>query len=444
MTLNKIDMPENAHGIIPLEGDRQTYMDIIHNLADTHGFWKYPQDILVNMNPTFFSYWIYKTANPICNPKKGSGLETYFKDNREKPADLIPGGFNAESELSMSFVGDLMCTAGAENSKDRIYEEVADLIFDADISYANLESILTTSEHDGFKFSGEAPPQINLTPDQYGALIGHGGKCYDIVQMANNHTIDCGEEGVRTTLSYLEKDRVRALGVNDSPEAADQGVIMEQGGLKIGWVAYTYSVNWKPFPDGKPYLVNMVPFHMEENPDTSPIRRQIQWCRDQGCDLVFLCLHWGLEFELFPHPDQLTWAHDFAEAGADVIVSHHPHVIQPMEFYRTRRDPNRVVPIYYSLGNLTPVFSSAASVLSAVGRLQVATGELNGNRQTYVVDAGMTPTAICSTTDGGPYGLRVLKLSDLIRRNHDPEMSTYVNKIGEYADLVLGHSWRKS
>jgi poly-gamma-glutamate capsule biosynthesis protein CapA/YwtB (metallophosphatase superfamily) len=445
MSLKKVLMPENAYGIIPLEGDKKKLVNAIHELADFHGFWRHPQEFLMDLkNWTFFSYWIYKTVNPIVHAQKGSGLEKYFHQNRKKPADLLPKGFKAETEQSMSFVGDLMCTKGAENSKDRIYRDVADLIFDADIACANLESTLTQTEHDGFKFPDDGePPNINLTPAQYEALIQHKGRCYDIVQLANNHILDCGEEGLTTTLSYLKKDNVCSIGTNDRPEAARQGFVFEHKGLKIGWVAFTYSVNWRPFPDGKRYLVNMVPFHIEKDPDTAPIVEQIKWCRAQGCDLVLLCLHWGLEFELFPQPQQLEWAHAFAEAGADVIVSHHAHVIQPMEFYRTRRDPDRFVPIFYSLGNLTPVFSSAVSALSAVARLKVAKGRHNGVQRTYVSDAGMTPTAILSTSDGDNYGLRVLKVSDLCTLKLDNDMSQYVSQITSYADMAIGKSWRE-
>jgi poly-gamma-glutamate synthesis protein (capsule biosynthesis protein) len=441
LTINQIDLPRDARNAINFKALNKTLMKGLHLLADIFGFWRYPSDRRMDIHSIIYlTYWIYRTINPITRARKSSGLEDYFQRRRRKPVDLIPRGFEKEKELSLSFVGDLMSTRGVENSKDRLYESVSDLIFEADLVSANLESTLTREEITGFEINYGDSPLINLTPDQYQALIQHHGHYYDIVQLANNHILDCGEEGLSTTRERLERDQVAFTGINGSPAAARRGTILERGGLKIGWVSFTYSVNFREFPAGKRHLVNMVPFLLEDNPETAPILEQLRWCREQGCDLVVLGLHWGNEFELFPHPDQLTWAHAFAEAGADIIVGHHPHVPQPMEFYRTQRDPGRYVPIIYSLGNLTPILSCPASALSLVARLKVAQGRLNGTRQTYVSAVDLTPVAIMSTLDGGAYRPRVFELAEILGMELDQATWRYVSEIASYADLVLGRS----
>ena len=85
-------------------------------------------------------------------------------------------------------------------------------------------------------------------------------------------------------------------------------------------------------------------------------------------------------------PDQkVQIAIKLDELGVDAIIGHHPHVAQPIELYRTRRDPARVVPIYYSLGNLTSPFSSPWLCRSQVARVRLATGRTSGGDcRTYV------------------------------------------------------------
>ncbi|MFH2000090.1 MAG: CapA family protein [Planctomycetota bacterium] len=452
MKINKINLPQSALSIYKLKGFKRLIMNVVHKCAPLFGYYDYPLDVKLYQqdpedlikDPKFLNYWMYKTIKPVARAEKGSGLEEHFVAQQTKPADMLPAGFSVEQELTLSFSGDLMCTEGAQNSKDLVYQGVADKIFDVDVAYANLESTLTKGEVRGLEFDfDKGTPEINMTPDQYQTFIQHQGRHYDIVQLSNNHILDCGEEGITTTRECLDRDKVAHAGTNMSPEEAGRGVILEKNGLKIGYVAFTFSVNFRPFPEGKDYMVNMVPFHLSDNPDTAPIVKQINWCREQGCDLVVLALHWGLEFEFYPHPDQLKWAHMFAEAGADIIIGHHPHVAQPMEYYRSKRDNDRIVPIFYSLGNLSPVMSSAFTVLSMIAKLKVARGEKNDVKATYVTDVDITPTAMVSTTENNNYTLRLLKVADIRQMELTPEMQDYAAEITSYSDMLLGDSWRQ-
>ena len=77
------------------------------------------------------------------------------------------------------------------------------------------------------------------------------------------------------------------------------------GDLTIGWVCHTLSVNDKPLPPDKPWIVDITPFDLVENPDTLRIEAQIKAARARGRDLVMLVLHWGAEWEFYPNPKQL-------------------------------------------------------------------------------------------------------------------------------------------
>jgi poly-gamma-glutamate synthesis protein (capsule biosynthesis protein) len=97
-----------------------------------------------------------------------------------------------------------------------------------------------------------------------------------------------------------------------------------------------------------------------------------------------------MEFELWPRPEQVELAHHLAEMGVDAIIGHHPHVLQPVEYYSTKRDPARVVPIFYSLGNLTNPFSAPFMCRSGVARLDLVKGLLaDGSRSTLVARASL-------------------------------------------------------
>jgi poly-gamma-glutamate synthesis protein (capsule biosynthesis protein) len=125
--------------------------------------------------------------------------------------------------------------------------------------------------------------------------------------------------------------------------------------------------------------------------DFTVVQRQIDYCRSQRSDVVVALLHWGMEHEYYPRPDQLDVAHHLAETGVDLVIGHHPHVVQPAEYYRTKRDPNRVVPIYYSLGNLITPFSHPAFRRSALARVTFARGvAADGSSRTYVTEAART------------------------------------------------------
>jgi poly-gamma-glutamate synthesis protein (capsule biosynthesis protein) len=125
--------------------------------------------------------------------------------------------------------------------------------------------------------------------------------------------------------------------------------------------------------------------------DFSQFLHQIQFCRDHNTDLIIAQLHWGMEHEYYPRPEQVEVAHHLAEMGVDIVVGHHPHLVQPMECYRTRRDPDRLVPIFYSLGNLVTPFSHPDFRRSAVARVIATKGTTpDGKTRTYIRKADVT------------------------------------------------------
>ena len=440
-----VDLPRDLSGLtekFPDQAKEALARITRERLAE--GRWDAPEDI--DFDPgsmEFIAYWVQKTRAPLRKAVPGSGVERQMERFRNTRFELAPRNFEADTEYRLSAVGDLMFAKDVEASRDRMYGPVEALIFRADFPYANLESTLTSGEVKEFAVAekGETP-YINITPSQYSALVKHKGSQFDIVQLANNHILDCGDEGVATTIEHLARDGIEFAGVYTSEEDSRAVKYVQLGDLKIGWVAHTWSVNFKAVPEDKPWVCDITPFHLEKDPDTTRIEQQIAQARAAGCDLVIVALHWGLEHEFYPHPDQLAWARRFAEAGADAIIGHHPHVIQYSEMYRLQRDPDITVPILYSLGNLTPAYSAPATVLSLVANLRIANGRLRGKSRTLISGLELTPVVFLSEREDSQDFASIVPLARLNHCPLDTETRAYVDEINEIADLVLGENWR--
>ena len=101
----------------------------------------------------------------------------------------------------------------------------------------------------------------------------------------------------------------------------DNYLIKDLRGIKVGYLAYSYSTNGIPVPADKPYFYNFL--------DKEQIIQDITALRPQ-VDLVVLILHWGVEYSPYPTASHRQMARELFEKGADVILGSHPHVIQPM------------------------------------------------------------------------------------------------------------------
>ncbi|PWJ38528.1 CapA family protein [Sediminitomix flava] len=442
-----IDMPKDfGFALDGFEQATQNQMKQFIEKAHKEGKWRATEHILFDPNSTeFWAYYTQKALNPIKAPKKGSQLEEKFAPYRKTQFNLEPKGFKEEKSYRMSAVGDLMRGKHADKSKDRIYEAVEDLIFSADCIYGNLESTIALGEPmgitDGFKTGGT--PSIGLTRDEYKGLTRHKGRKFDVLQLANNHVMDNGQEGIELNMSVLNQDEISFTGVYENESDSQEVMYTTHNGIKIGWVAHTFSVNFKPIPKDEPWLVDITSFCVEENPDMARIEQQIKNARAEGCDLVIVTPHWGAEWEFFPWPEQMDWARRFAELGADAVIGTHPHVIQPVEIYTPKSDPDKSVPILYSLGNFIPMAGPSYTVLSLVANLKISKGQLNGADRTMVTGLEITPVAFMGEEDDDQIYASIVPLAELNNSNLDPDTQDFVNRINSYADFVIGEDWRK-
>lgn len=110
--------------------------------------------------------------------------------------------------------------------------------------------------------------------------------------------------------------------------------------MKIGFLSYTYGTNGIPVPKNKPYLVNLI--------DEEKMKRDLDTLNGQ-VDVTIVNMHWGEEYQSFPSDAQKQWAQLLVDHGAEIIIGHHPHVLQPIEWLEGKNGNKSIV--VYSLGN---------------------------------------------------------------------------------------------
>jgi len=427
-------------------------MNAVLILAKIFRFWDYPYKNaatdFAEMDWRDIYYWVHKTTNPITRPEKGERIDDMLTINNHVVG--LPQSFEKQYSLTFGACGDMLypqgnggeaSPLGIEYSKDILFENIADLLFDQTISFVNLESPITTQPLKKEVISNKGAPTECCSREQFDVLKGYKGKHFTVMNTVNNHTFDLGIEGMETTRRVLAEEGILNVGTNSNPAEFGKAEILIKDGIKIGFVSVTFGLNGHKLPAGEEYRINTSRILSKfVDAELDLLKRQINDCKNQGCDFIIGSLHWGYEFELFPRKRQVETAHTLVELGVDAIISCHPHVIQPVEYYRTKRDSNRIAVIAYSLGSLTWGYSAPYLVLSLILNLTLSKGGFQGGELTYIEKANVTPVFRSSVVSGGRMQTRIEKLADHVdgrSKNHPPE---YIAEIKRYAELVLGKS----
>jgi poly-gamma-glutamate synthesis protein (capsule biosynthesis protein) len=223
--------------------------------------------------------------------------------------------------------------------------DVSDVFKGADFGFVNLETPVAPAHSKGSKpFMFDAPVAL---PE---ALKANGIK---IVSFANNHVMDQGWAGFTETREHLREIGLQFVGSGDSAGQTWQPLVVEANGIKVGWLGMTRWLNGNrnPDKDDQPH-VNFLPYPGEAGGapggDEAQVLAAVKAAKAQ-CDLLVISIHWGTEYATAPRPEDVDLAHKMLDAGASVIVGHHPHVLQPIETYTT--SDGRMAVIFYSLGN---------------------------------------------------------------------------------------------
>ncbi|HEY8487586.1 MAG TPA: CapA family protein [Thermaerobacter sp.] len=250
-------------------------------------------------------------------------------DGRVLPGDLDEpgtGGHGARipwQRASLASVGDVLIhktLLAAARQSDGTYDfrpalaHVAPALRAADLAVANLEQPVSGADLGGYT----GYPRFNAPPELLEALRDAG---FDVLTNANNHSLDRGRRGVERTFANLERFGFIHAGTARNEDERNRIAVAEAGGIRVAFLAYTYGTNGIPLP--APYLVNLI--------DPKRIAADIARARASGADLVSVSLHFGTEYEPEPSRDQERLVDAVLAAGADIVLGHHPHVLQRAE-----------------------------------------------------------------------------------------------------------------
>lgn len=242
--------------------------------------------------------------------------------------------------LTLSAVGDDLLhntvswdcqTADGGYDFTHLYAHIAPYVKGSDIAFVNQEVVLTGEV--------KAYPNLAAPAEAADALKAAG---FNVVNMATNHALDQGVDGLETAIKNVRARNFDAvLGVHDSAQDADTPVIVEKQGVKIGFLSYTYDMNGYTLPDGKTYMIDVI--------DEAKMKSDLARIRPL-CDYLIVSMHWGTEYQHEPNDRQRALAALLCEGGADLIIGTHPHVLQPAEWLKSADGSHQTL-CAWSLGN---------------------------------------------------------------------------------------------
>ncbi|MEX2012705.1 MAG: CapA family protein [Patescibacteria group bacterium] len=268
----------------------------------------------------------------------GLVISSYYLDWKQtsQPAPTQPSAkqdkqaVDAPEKLILLFGGDVMLGREVERKIRQFdlswpFEKISDITKQADLFVVNLESPLRTDADQtlsGSLILRGYPPAVE-------GLVSAG---VDFVSLANNHIPDMRLAGLQETKKILKQNKIKFTGAGETAADANRPNVLEIEGVKIGFVSCTYGVNF----DSTGVYYNVC--------SASRVSSQISAINKQ-VDLTVLLAHFGTEYAAAANSAQKAVAHAAVEAGADLVIGHHPHVPQPYEKYQGKY-------IFYSLGNL--------------------------------------------------------------------------------------------
>lgn len=264
----------------------------------------------------------------------------------EPGPELVPEPPEPEP-LLLAAVGDLMLARktdrmmqaeGLEYPLDKLGATLAA----ADLTFGNLESPLGTG---GTQIPGKGI-WFRARPEAL-QVVKDGG--FDILNLANNHIMDYDTPVLEQTLELLQTAGISAIGAGNNLQEAKAATVLESHGIRLGFLGYSdmadifwnyqYPRRFRATAD----QAGVAPLMVDNAYLADAISEDIKKLEPE-VDLVIVSLHWGTEYSRTPAAEQRQFAHQLIDAGADIILGHHPHVFQGMEVYQGAL-------IAYSLGN---------------------------------------------------------------------------------------------
>jgi len=247
-------------------------------------------------------------------------------------------------------------------------------------------------------------PRFNAPFEILDGLIYAG---FNHLISANNHSFDKGFSGLEASLANFERAGITQTGMYTNEEDFNTPTIIDVEGIKVGVIAYTDSVNGLESlvpADIRPFAVRRFRSHVMD--DVPYMAEDIERIREAGADVVIVSLHWGAEYVNQPTNMQMHIARGLVDAGADIIMGHHSHTPQPLEWHY-REDGSRGL-IIYSLGNFLSDQIALNIPATQYGMLVTAYVTKSSEGEIFLDGANVLPTVFVrdsGRTLGSPYSI---------------------------------------
>ena len=357
-------------------------------------------------------------------------LTSYIKDYRKnssdrsnskkKPVVTTTTKKPDSNELSVVMVGDCLIhrfvytdalNSDGTYSFDKMFTEVKDLIQGHDLAFYNQESIIG-----GKELGLSAYPRFN-SPEEIGdAMINLG---FNLVSLANNHTMDKGEKGVINSVNYWKtKPGVYYTGQALSFEDRESNIkILEKNGIKYAFFAYTTVTNGLLPPSGKEYLTNIY--------SKEKAKEDIEKVKDK-VDLIIVSMHWGEEYTTYPSSNQKQVAKELSDMGVNLIIGNHAHSLQPVEKINDTL-------VFYALGNFISAQDTVDKQTGAIAYLNIKKTK-DGSIEFSDVKANLIYTYFKGSRNFKVYPYT--KLNNGILNNYETYYNKYKSVLNRYENII--------
>lgn len=346
-------------------------------------------------------------------------------DNKLNEDNTLEEKLPKEERFSLIMVGDTLIHNAiyGDAYKNGVYDfnyiftEVKDTISSYDLAFYNQESILGGSE-----IGLSTYPRFNSPYEVGDALLNIG---FNIVSLANNHTLDRGEQAIINSRNYWNQKDVLVSGSNTSFEEQDEIIVKEKNGITYTMLSYTDLTNGLKAPKGKEYLVNLYNKERLKN-DIEKVRNKV--------DLLMVSIHYGEEYVHEPTYKELEIVDYLKSLGVDIIIGHHPHVVQRMEF-----DNNQLT--IYSLGNFLSAQRGIERLTGLMAGIDVVK-KYDGDSYEIILEkptAELVYTYSKYASNGGRYDFKLYpykKLNNDILNNYEMYYNKYMNIVTNGSELI--------
>lgn len=291
---------------------------------------------------------------------------------------------------------------------DHFFTEVKGILSFGDWIIGNLETTLSGPE------TGYTGYPLFNAPDSLADAIKKAG--FNIISKTNNHSLDRGEKGVLKTLEKVKKRGLIPVGTAASAEESAKIVIVEKNNISMAILGYSYGTNGIPIPKGKDYLVSLI------NP--KKMIQDIDKARKTGVDIVTVILHFGLEYQRQPNAEQKALVKQLVNAGADIILGSHPHVVQPYQIFEKTEESGKLkkAVVIYSMGNFISNQREKYRDLGVIFKVNLS--KRFPDETTEIKDVKAIPTWVHRYWKNGKYQFRILPIEQVLKTRKDPLLST--------------------